>query len=86
VTSEPVETRTGRILLQSLIVKLRSAHQQLHASNIPICDALLEAGYDAATAAVKVEPLRSLWNGGDATKANRLAKVFTHPRDGKPLP
>ena len=77
MTAEPADTRNGRILLQSLIVKLRLAHQQLHASNIPICDALLEAGYDAATSALRLEPLRSLWNGGDSVKANRLAKVFT---------
>jgi hypothetical protein len=93
VTSEPAETRNGRILLQSLIVKLRLCHQQLHASQIPTCDALLEAGYDTATSALRLEPLRSLWSGGDSGKANRIAKVFTLamvsrflslPRDGRP--
>ena len=77
MASEPLALRANRIFAQNLLVKMRRAHNQLTPAVIPICDALLQAGYETATSAVAVEPLKTLWQMGDGSKASGLAQVFT---------
>jgi hypothetical protein len=75
--TEPFETKTNRIFYQNLIVRLRRAQWNVHPNNAPVIVSLIQAGYAAAPADLKYEPLKTLWNDGDVTKASRLAEVFT---------
>src|SRR5688572_744255 len=75
--AEPFETKTNRLFYQNLIVRLRRAQWSVHPNIAPVIVSLIQAGYAAAPAALKYEPLKTLWNEGDVQKASRLAEVFT---------